>query len=257
MNRAARPPPWLLWGAFLLCVSPLSAQDYRQLIVAKGEADDIGGWLRRAASPLQAAEGRLRPYTPRDRALGRNLIDGIIAAREVLGELLGRDDLGPRDASRIHDCLRQSSRAEVLLLNLIERDQLPPTERRVALALLHESQRALSEASFLAHGLKLKVFCSAGERDGLPEYVTVSLANEGRTKALGATRLLVIGPEGVVAMPRKEWAFPEVELGGAVAASFDLRRPGDEPIAKPELEIHVTYYSYRSKASLMRRCPLG
>jgi hypothetical protein len=231
-------------------------QDYRQLSPEPGEATDIAGWLQRAAGPLQAAEGTLRPYVARDASISRNLIDGIIEAREILGELLGKGAVDAGDRRRVHRCLLHVSRAQALLLNLIEREELPPTERRIALALLYEGQRALSEASALGHRLRVKVFCSAAEDGGIPHYVTVTVINEGE-KALGDTRLLAIGPEGVAAMPRAAWAFGEVAPGQAVSATFDLKRQGNRPTDRPHIEAHITYFSYHSKAILSRRCPLN
>ena len=250
-----RAPLLLVGWLVVLCGRMAPAADERPLAIQGGAGSDIAACLKQAAGPLQAAEGTLRPYISQDRSLSHNLVDGIIQARGILADLLQKRSLGAGDAPRIHRSLLQTERANVLLLNLIERGELPPTERRVALGLIAEGQRGLGEASFLAHGLKLKASRSAIERKGLPEYVTVSLANGGG-KTLGITRLLVIGPEGVVTQARSPWTFSEVPAGGAVSASFELAVQGEALRRQPELEIHLTYFSYQSKATVIRRCRL-
>ena len=247
--------------AALLCavaVLPASSADWRELAVLGEPQRSLRDQALSAAGPLQAAQRTLQPLITRERSLAANLDDALSAARGVVSEFQdGPAAPGSDSVRRLHRALLQVSRAEVLLLNLIEREELPPTERRIALGMLYDGQRALSDASWLACKLRLKVHCAGALEGaaGLPESVTVSLLNDGSTDH-GTCRLLVYGPPGLVAEAQEDSTFAAVPAGRHVQARFRLEAPPGPNWAGARLTVHVTYFARNSKAVVMRQCEL-
>ncbi len=236
---------------------PVHALDGHEATVLGEPQRSLRRQIAAAAGPLQAAQRTLQPLITRERSLAANLDDALSAARSIVGEFeAGSEPSTSKAVRRIHRALLQVSRAEVLLLNLIEREELPPTERRIALGMLHDGQRALSDASWLAHKLRLKVHFQGQSSAAVPELVTVTLQNRGSFD-LGTTRLLVYGPPGVVSEARGANCFATVPAGGSVQARFRLKTATGAGLAGARLTVHITYFSRRSKAVLTRQCDLN